>query len=576
MSGLSTSIGGLRKRAGSIKRPDIGKKDVTPAITSAIAAVPDGMASGVLAGVNPVYGLYTLIIGMPVTALAASTQIMIFNTTSAMTLVAADGLGDRTGEDRVKALFALALVCGVFQLAMGILGLGFLTRFVSNAVMTGFLTGIAVLIILGQLWDLTGFQGEGGSKLEQTSELITNLSQIDLPTTFIGIGALVLMFGLERTKLASFNLLIALGIALAGAWLMDKGGFESIALVSSLGDIPRSLPMPELPQLSVVPAMLLAGVATAIVGLLQAAGVAQQFPNKDGSEPDDSRDFLAQGAGNIASSVFQGMPGGGSLSGTSLYAAAGGRSRWGIVIQAPIVITLILVFNNLLSMIPMAALAALLVYSALLAINLKRVATVASATRASFISMLVTFLATLVIPLQQAVILGVVLAGILYIYRSSTDIRVMQLVRRDGGVAEIEAPDKLTSDSVTILEIYGSIFYAGARTLGQRLPTIGDAQHPVVILRLRGHGEMGSTFLNVINDYAKKIQANGGRLLLSGVESDARDRLAASGHLDVIGVDNVYTTDEIIGRSTEAAFKAGNALLAEAADQPVTPQPTRG
>jgi SulP family sulfate permease len=381
------------------------------------------------------------------------------------------------------------------------------------------------------------------------------------------------MFGLERTKLASFNLLIALGIALASAWLMEKGGYDSIALVSSLGDIPRSLPMPELPQLSVVPAMLLAGVATAIVGLLQAAGVAQQFPNKDGSEPDDSRDFLAQGAGNIASSVFQGMPGGGSLSGTSLYAAAGGRSRWGIVIQAPIVITLILVFNNLLSMIPMAALAALLVYSALLAINLKRVATVASATRASFISMLVTFLATLVIPLQQAVILGVVLAGILYVYRSSTDIRVMQLVRREDGVAELEAPAQLTSDTVTILEIYGSIFYAGARTLGQRLPTIGDAQHAVVILRMRGHGEMGSTFLNVISDYAKKIQANGGRLLLSGVEPDARDRLAASGHLDVIGVDNVYTMDEVLGHSTDAAFQAGSALLAEVSEQPVTPRP---
>jgi SulP family sulfate permease len=161
MSGTSVSVDTVRKRLGAIKRPDIGKKDVTPAITSAIASIPDGMASGVLAGVNPVYGLYTLIIGMPVSALIASTQIMIFNTTSAMTLVAADGLGDRTGEDRVQALFALALICGVFQLALGLLGLGFLTRFVSNAVMTGFLTGIAVLIILGQLWDLTGFQGEG-------------------------------------------------------------------------------------------------------------------------------------------------------------------------------------------------------------------------------------------------------------------------------------------------------------------------------------------------------------------------------------------------------------------------------
>src|SRR6478609_3693208 len=199
----------LRGRARNLKKPDISKKDVTPAITAAIANVPDGMASGVLAGVNPVYGLYTLIVGTPVTALTASTRIMIFNTTSAMTLVAADGLGSRSGDDRAQALFALALACGVFQLAMGILGLGFLTKFVSNAVMTGFLTGIAVLIILGQLWDLTGFEGEGGSKLQQTSELITHLNQVDIPTTIIGVGSIVLMFALERTKLASFNLLVA-------------------------------------------------------------------------------------------------------------------------------------------------------------------------------------------------------------------------------------------------------------------------------------------------------------------------------------------------------------------------------
>ncbi len=562
----------LRGRARNLKKPDISKKDVTPAITAAIANVPDGMASGVLAGVNPVYGLYTLIVGTPVTALTASTRIMIFNTTSAMTLVAADGLGSRSGDDRAQALFALALACGVFQLAMGILGLGFLTKFVSNAVMTGFLTGIAVLIILGQLWDLTGFEGEGGSKLQQTSELITHLNQVDIPTTIIGVGSIVLMFALERTKLASFNLLVALGAALAAAWGMKQLDYDSVALVSSLGDIPRSLPMPELPQLSVVPAMLLAGVATGIVGLLQAAGVAQQFPNKDGGEPDDSRDFMAQGAGNVTSSFFQGMPGGGSLSGTALFAAAGGRNRWGIIIQAPIVIVLILVFNNLLGMIPMAALGALLIYSALLAINLKRVARVGSATRASLISMVATFVATLVIPLQQAVMLGVVLAGILYIYRSSTDVRIMQLVRRDDGVAELTAPAELTSDSVTVLEIYGSIFYAGARTFGHQLPKVNDAQHPVVILRLRGHGDIGSTFLNVIGDYDKKIKANGGRLLLSGVDPTQKQRLAETGHLDAIGVDNVFTADEIIGHSTREAFAVGTALLEQIKSENATPQ----
>jgi SulP family sulfate permease len=564
MSTYTAKLGELRGKAGKLKRPDVGKKDIAPAITSAIASVPDGMASGVLAGVNPVYGLYTLIIGMPVAAAVASTQIMIFNTTSSMTLVAADGLGDRTGDDRMQALFALVLVCGIFQFVLGMLGLGMLTRFVSNAVMTGFLTGIAVLIILGQLWDLTGYDGPSGlSKLEQTSELITHLGDIDFTTTLIGVGALVMMFALERTKFASFNLLIALATALAAAWLLKQFDNDSVALVSSLGDIPRSLPRPKIPHLGDVPVMILAGIATGIVGLLQAAGVAQRFPNKDGSEPNDSRDFVAQGAGNMASSFFQGMAGGGSLSGTALYAAAGGRSRWGIIIQAPVVIVLILVFSDLLSMIPMTALAALLVYSAFLSINLGRVRTVATATRASFLTMLVTFIATLIIPLQQAVILGVLLAGALYIYRSSADIRIVQLVRKNGEVMEQDAPAEIPSNAVTVLDVYGSVFYAGARTLAQRLPKIGDAVNAVVVLRLRGHGDIGSTFLNVASDYATKLKATGGALLLSGVDPELQERLAADGHLDTIGAENVYPASTFIGRSTDKAIQAGDALLKE-------------
>ena len=198
---LRHKLGGAR-----LTRPKLGKRDVTAAITSAVASVPDGMASGVLAGVNPVYGLYTLIVGMPTCALLASTQIMVFNTTSAMTLVATDGLGSKTGDDRVQALFAIALVCGVFQLVLGVLGLGFLTKFVSNAVMTGFLTGIAMLIIFGQLWDLTGYSGEGDTKLQQTFDLLGNLGEIDPWTAVIGIGSLLAMIALQNTRLQRLQL----------------------------------------------------------------------------------------------------------------------------------------------------------------------------------------------------------------------------------------------------------------------------------------------------------------------------------------------------------------------------------
>ena len=174
---LSRLRGGASGDPAKPSGPRLTKRDMTAAVTAAVANVPDGMASGVLAGVNPVYGIYTLIIGTPVAALSVSTQLMMFNTTSAMTLVAVDGLGAREGEDRVSALFTIALVAGIFQLALGLLGLGMLTKFVSNSVMIGFLTGISALIIMGQLWDLTGYQGEGGSKLEQTAQLLANLER---------------------------------------------------------------------------------------------------------------------------------------------------------------------------------------------------------------------------------------------------------------------------------------------------------------------------------------------------------------------------------------------------------------
>src|SRR5690606_27285247 len=235
----------------------------------------------------------------------------------------------------------------------------------------------------------TGYVGEGGTKLEKTAQLLTNLRDVDIPTTAIGVGSIVLMVILGRTRFASFNLLIALAAAAAVQWIFD---FSSVSLVS---EIPRELPSIQLPELSVVPAMLLAGVATGVVGLLQAAGVAQAFPNPDGSETSNSRDFMGQGIANIASSFFRGMAGGGSLSGTALNVSAGARSRYAAVIQAVVVVIVVLVFSDLLSMIPNAALAALLIYAAALSIKWDAIGAVRRTSSMSMAAMVLTFLATL-------------------------------------------------------------------------------------------------------------------------------------------------------------------------------------
>jgi SulP family sulfate permease len=221
----------------------------------------------------------------------------------------------------------------------------------------------------------------------------------------------------------------------------------------------------------------------------------------------------------------------------------------------------VLAFSDLLSLIPMAALAALLIYSASGAIKFQKINAVANATAGSYVTMVVTFILTLVVPLQNAVVLGVVLASVLFIYRASQDVRISEIQRLNGRIMELEAPDVLPSDKVTLIDVHGSLFYAGARTLGQKLPDAKDAKRAVLVLRIRGETNVGSTFLIVIGHYAEQIRASGGRLFLSGVDPTVKRRMARTGHLDAIGENNVFVASNVISASTEAALAAGDAWL---------------
>lgn len=530
----------LTQRLRGFQRPPRPTKgDVVAGITTGIANIPDGMSSGVIAGINPVYGLYSLMVNTPVGALTISTQLMVVNTTSSMILVASDGLGDLQGDERVQAMIGISLVAGVFQFILGFLGLGTLTKFVSNSVMTGLLTGVAILIILGQLWDFFGYIGDGDTRIQKTIDLFTHFGDIDGWTTLIGLLSIGLMIWLGRTRLAQLNLLIALVIATVLAALLDR---SSISLVSSLGDIPRGLPDFQIPRMRDVFMMLVAGVAVGVVGLLQAAGVAQRYPNPDGKEPDDSQDFMAQGLANVAGSFFQAMPTGGSLGGTALSVSAGARTRWTPFFMAIVVMVAVLAFADLLTMIPIAGLAALLIYSASLSIKFPLIRAVLRTNWHSWATMLLTFVATLVVPLQQAIMVGVIAAAVLFIYRSSTDIRIARLRVEADGVYEEALPAKLDDGDTVILDIYGSLFYAGARTLSQMLPPVNGAKSVIVVLRLRGLREVGSTLLNVLNGYARDLQASGGDLFLASIAPDVKDRMVKSQHTGVIAADHIFVS----------------------------------
>jgi len=332
--------------------------DLIAGLTFAVVNVPQSMAHALLATVNPVFGIYTLRVAVPIGAIFTSSVYMNVSTTSALSVAVGAGLADAPAGQRMEALAMLVLLVGVIQLLAGLFRLGFLVRFVSNAVMTGFLNGVAVLIILGQLGDLTGFESPFSRSVTRALDLLLRTDQVNFPTTIIGaltLGGIVLLL---ITPLRKFAFIIAIPVAtlmlviLTLPALPTAPYFVSVQTVGEIATIPRSLPRLALPLPSLLLSMVVPAFSVAIIGLIQGAGVSQGTPNPNGKYPNVSRDFLGQGAANIATGFVGGIPAGGSISGTALLMGAGAKSRWANIFSGLFVAVVVLLLAPLEEMLP--------------------------------------------------------------------------------------------------------------------------------------------------------------------------------------------------------------------------------
>lgn len=536
--------------------------DLSAGLVKSIDSVTGGMANAVLAGVSPVYGLYTVLAATPVGALFTSSVYMNIDSTGAISATAGAMLLAYTTETRPQALAVLTLLTGVFMLAAGLLKLGFLTRFISNAVLRGFLTGIGINIILGQLGDLTGYSSEYENKVFKAIDTLFHLGEINPQIFLVGVTTIALIVLLDRTRLSKISLLIALVVASALVPLLN---LTTVPLVSSLGALPDTLPRPVLPDLSLIPGLIPAAFSLTIIALAQSAGISQAYVNPDGKYPDASRDFSGQGAANLAASLVQGLPAGGSLGGTQMLVKAGAKSRWANILTGVIAAVLILVFGGLIGKIAISALAGLLMvvgYQTIKFSEIRKIWRTGASPRAL---MLVTLLATLFMPLQFAILFGVALSFAVFAYQESESTTIVQVVATGGGVPiEQPAPRVLPDDAVTALNVYGSLFFAGARNLEEDLPQVDATRNAVVILSLRGHRELGSTFIGVLERYARALQANGNTLLLVHVSPDVVEQLEDTQVLKVLGAENVFAADKTGDPGVRAYARAQEILDAGA------------
>jgi SulP family sulfate permease len=538
--------------------------DFLAGLTFALVNIPQSMAHALLAAVNPVFGLYTLMLATPFGALFTGAVFMNVSTTSALAVAAGDTLITYPESSRVTVLVTLVVMIGIFQIVLGLLRLGWITRFIPFSVMTGFMNGVAALIIIGQLGDFTGYYSTYSGKIAQLADLILNMQSVQWATLAIGLLTLLLIFLLGKTRVSKFSLVIALVASSGTAILLNEFFTADIKIVKDIAEVPRFLPSLVLPDPALIFPLIVPAIAIGIIGLVQGAGVSQTFPNPDGKFSDVSRDFSGQGVANLAAGLFGGIPAGGSSSGSALMLSAGARSRWANIFGGILVALVVLLLADLVELVAMPALAGLVIVAGVQMINVNAIQTVWQTNPISRTVMLITFGSTLVMPLQYAVLLGVALSILMFVLQQSNILRVVEwVVGESGWPVEKPAPKQLKSRQVTVLFIYGNLFYAAASTLENSLPVVEDADHPVVILLLRGYEDVGSTVSEVFRRYTQALQANQGKLILAGVSPELREQLQRIGMVDLIGEENIFLATGTIGEAGNTALRAATDWLAE-------------
>jgi SulP family sulfate permease len=529
------------------------KDDAVAGLVLGLQSVPSGLATGLLAGVNPLAGLHGYLVGTVTGAMATSATFMIVQGTGAMAMVIADIPAVHTSDGGARALSTLAILTGVVMLAAGLLKLGSLLRFVSNAVMVGFLNAVGVNIALGQLANLTGYAAPGPNRIARALETLMSPGQLHWHSIAVGLVTLALILALQRTRVGTLGLVVAVVVTSGAVMAL---GWQDVAILNDLGVTIRGLPTLAWPLLSQVPALLVPALSLAFVGLVQGAGISATYANPDTSYPDPSRDFMGQGAANVASGFLRGMPVGGSLSASALNRTAGARSRQAPVIAGIVMVVVMVALGELIGHVAMPALAGLLI---LVGVRTLKPAGLSAVWRTGTVQKTVlgvTFLLTMLIPLHYAVLAGVGLSVVLHVVRDSNQVVIRRRVYHpDGGVIEVDPPAELPGSEVVVLQPYGSLFFAAAPVFEAALPAVRErSRRSVVILRLRGRSDLGTTFMEVLHRYALALAAVGSKLVIVSANERIREQLVVTGITDVIGPENVYAGDERVGGTVRRAY----------------------
>ncbi|MBA4608545.1 SulP family inorganic anion transporter [Aeromicrobium sp. Marseille-Q0843] len=546
--------------------PKLGRptrQDAVAGFVTGLFSIPEGMAYASIGGFNPLLGLYSGMVSTAVGAVFNRTVLMVTTLTSAIALTSQSVLSEAgLKADDIGNVAMLTVLVGVIMVVFGLLRMGSLMSFVSNAVMTGFTTGIAVQIIAGVIGDATDYETDRHNTLAKFADAVTHVGQWDPVAVAVAVGTVIVWALAHAVKrLEPFAILIALVVATVTVVVVGA----DVEQVGDIGAIPNAVPTPVMPDWSVIPDLLVGAVAVALVALAQAAGIGAAVPNPDGSRTSVSGDFTAQGVANLAGGFFQALPTGGSLSRTGVATSAGAQTRWAGIFAGVFLAAIVLVAGSTAELIPMPVIGGLIfvIGAELIVGRLPDIKLVLRTGVLPAVAMVATFLATTELPLQQAILLGAGISMLLFCVRAQQQARIRALVRDDDGHWRTDdVPEVIAPYSVTVLHYEGVSLFAEVNRLDESWPSLADTHDAVVIFHVRTLPDVpSSTFLKSLESRAAKLAEHHCRLMVVGMDPGLMRVVERTGVAAALGPENLVERTNVFFQALDRAHEEAQAWV---------------
>lgn len=508
---------------------------------TAIAAmgIPQGVAYAMIAGLPPVLGLYAGMLPAVIASLTRSSNYVVTGPTNAISLLFATSVAAQM-PDPVAAAATLALLTGMMQVGGGLFRMKALVEYVSASVVLGYITGAAALIAVGQLPALTGTAGTGGDILARLLAWGSQLDALDPATLGVGLcsvaGIVAARAWLPRGS-AELTVMVLASAGVAGLGL-------DVRTVVDLGGVPSGLPPLSLPSLEGASLLLPVAGAAAVLSMVESSSVARAIAARTGERLDMQREFVGQGLANLVAAACGTYPVSGSLSRSALNERLGGGRAAG-TLSGVVAMVAVLLVAPLLELLPLSALAGLLLVVAVDLVEPARIRRVLSAPLADRLAYLATVLGTWFLPLDQAIYLGVGISVFQFL-RQSRHLVVHELrFAADERVQEVDLDESdaevLPCCSVRILNLEGPLFFASATELEHVLAESGaDSAVRTLILRMRRTRDLDYTAAAVLVAAQERLAAQGRQLVLVGVREDMLARMREMGFVELFGEGLVF------------------------------------